>query len=124
MPVTNDGLRAVIGGQSECRESAWASVRSWFLSDRRWRPAIRDRKSTRLNSSHGYISYAVFCFKKKKTGGRVQLWLVYPGTLHRGAEAVHLGPPLLLGSEEREPLHCVQHDARVWAQRVKGVHRR
>src|SRR2546429_3765302 len=28
-------------------------------------PAI-DRKSTRLNSSHGYISYAVFCLKKKK----------------------------------------------------------
>src|SRR2546422_7899952 len=27
----------------------------------------RDRKSTRLNSSHGYISYAVFCLKKKKT---------------------------------------------------------
>src|SRR2546422_7371412 len=29
-------------------------------------PASRDRKSTRLNSSHGYISYAVFCLKKKK----------------------------------------------------------
>src|SRR2546429_3730253 len=28
--------------------------------------AITDRKSTRLNSSHGYISYAVFCLKKKK----------------------------------------------------------
>src|SRR5687768_18227821 len=28
--------------------------------------AARDRKSTRLNSSHGYISYAVFCLKKKK----------------------------------------------------------
>src|SRR3989304_2579906 len=27
--------------------------------------AGRDRKSTRLNSSHGYISYAVFCLKKK-----------------------------------------------------------
>src|SRR3989449_2311743 len=27
----------------------------------------RDRKSTRLNSSHGYISYAVFCLKKKNT---------------------------------------------------------
>src|SRR2546422_2208971 len=27
--------------------------------------APRDRKSTRLNSSHGYISYAVFCLKKK-----------------------------------------------------------
>src|SRR3989449_8266503 len=29
-----------------------------------------DRKSTRLNSSHGYISYAVFCLKKKKTPDR------------------------------------------------------
>src|SRR2546422_7121455 len=28
---------------------------------------LLDRKSTRLNSSHGYISYAVFCLKKKKT---------------------------------------------------------
>src|SRR5687768_18284805 len=32
--------------------------------DRRYRA---DRKSTRLNSSHGYISYAVFCLKKKMT---------------------------------------------------------
>src|SRR2546429_1625653 len=30
------------------------------------RRADGDRKSTRLNSSHGYISYAVFCLKKKK----------------------------------------------------------
>src|SRR2546422_7322118 len=30
------------------------------------RPPCTDRKSTRLNSSHGYISYAVFCLKKKK----------------------------------------------------------
>src|SRR5687768_17807341 len=30
------------------------------------RPNKIDRKSTRLNSSHGYISYAVFCLKKKK----------------------------------------------------------
>src|SRR2546429_7423370 len=29
-------------------------------------PSCTDRKSTRLNSSHGYISYAVFCLKKKK----------------------------------------------------------
>src|SRR2546429_7288610 len=28
-------------------------------------PPLTDRKSTRLNSSHGYISYAVFCLKKK-----------------------------------------------------------
>src|SRR2546422_2782993 len=30
----------------------------------------QDRKSTRLNSSHGYISYAVFCLKKKKNSIR------------------------------------------------------
>src|SRR2546429_5670602 len=29
-----------------------------------------DRKSTRLNSSHGYISYAVFCLKKKNVHGK------------------------------------------------------
>src|SRR3989442_11882059 len=33
----------------------------------------RDRKSTRLNSSHVRISYAVFCLKKKKTKLRLQL---------------------------------------------------
>src|SRR2546422_6981029 len=37
------------------------------LLDAHLKPVIgRDRKSTRLNSSHGYISYAVFCLKKKK----------------------------------------------------------
>src|SRR5436309_11197618 len=33
---------------------------------------LGDRKSTRLNSSHVKISYAVFCLKKKKTAGRVE----------------------------------------------------
>src|SRR3712207_7399372 len=33
----------------------------------RVRRLLRDRKSTRLNSSHANISYAVFCLKKKKT---------------------------------------------------------
>src|SRR5258708_27010969 len=32
-----------------------------------WRARRRDRKSTRLNSSHQIISYAVFCLKKKKS---------------------------------------------------------
>src|SRR5687768_17661054 len=36
-----------------------------------------DRKSTRLNSSHGYISYAVFCLKKKK----IHTPLIYTVTL-------------------------------------------
>src|SRR5256884_1848274 len=34
-----------------------------------------DRKSTRLNSSHGYISYAVFCLKKKFTAGEYRVSL-------------------------------------------------
>src|SRR6266536_5007052 len=36
------------------------------LRDRLGRRRRRDRKSTRLNSSHEWISYAVFCLKKKK----------------------------------------------------------
>src|SRR2546422_7290444 len=44
------------------RDSTWA---------RSALPAI-DRKSTRLNSSHGYISYAVFCLKKKKQNKKHQ----------------------------------------------------
>src|SRR2546422_2167160 len=38
---------------------------------------LRDRKSTRLNSSHGYISYAVFCLKKKKYERRYTHYLLY-----------------------------------------------
>src|SRR5947209_14465613 len=40
------------------------------LAARWWRASI-DRKSTRLNSSHANISYAVFCLKKKKKSTRV-----------------------------------------------------
>src|SRR2546422_6780981 len=36
------------------------------LDQRNRQHEVTDRKSTRLNSSHGYISYAVFCLKKKK----------------------------------------------------------
>src|SRR2546429_6672931 len=42
-------------------------------------PCWTDRKSTRLNSSHGYISYAVFCLKKKNkttTSQRPHLYLL------------------------------------------------
>src|SRR2546429_248219 len=36
-----------------------------------------DRKSTRLNSSHGYISYAVFCLKKKNIDSTVDIFTFY-----------------------------------------------
>src|SRR5207244_11751782 len=45
----------------------WPRVREWGLDDREvLARSRRDRKSTRLNSSHQIISYAVFCLKKKK----------------------------------------------------------
>src|SRR2546429_6612100 len=45
----------------------------------------RDRKSTRLNSSHGYISYAVFCLKKKQTRRHVHV----PPQITRVRHSVH-----------------------------------
>src|SRR2546429_6238167 len=46
-------------------------------NQRRWAAFqfARDRKSTRLNSSHGYISYAVFCLKKKDLVVPALRWL-------------------------------------------------
>src|SRR2546430_11563969 len=46
--------------------SCWRSAESPTLSVQSWWKQERDRKSTRLNSSHSQISYAVFCLKKKK----------------------------------------------------------
>src|SRR2546422_7378152 len=43
-----------------------------------------DRKSTRLNSSHGYISYAVFCLKKKKNTRRTSTHYVQRNLLQAG----------------------------------------
>src|SRR5258708_39791795 len=64
-----------------CRKAfSGRSVQGWTRSPARWASATSavgaalapcttgiDRKSTRLNSSHQIISYAVFCLKKKKT---------------------------------------------------------
>src|SRR5690606_4368998 len=61
-----------------CDPHPWFSGRPWFTpvpevldaddDSGQDRQAGQDRKSTRLNSSHVKISYAVFCLKKKKTG--------------------------------------------------------
>src|SRR5688572_32575780 len=40
----------------------------------------RDRKSTRLNSSHSQISYAVFCLKKKKKKKKIYKYKIKPNT--------------------------------------------
>src|SRR2546429_2525505 len=51
------------------------AAHDWFGLERV--PGV-DRKSTRLNSSHGYISYAVFCLKKKKTRTKKRIWYGRP----------------------------------------------
>src|SRR2546430_9382582 len=60
-------FRSPLGGRRACRGSR-AGVRGPRTIRRRRRSSARqrDRKSTRLNSSHSQISYAVFCLKKKK----------------------------------------------------------
>src|SRR3712207_8913742 len=55
----------VVDGHDGPRE-ALDELSRLLASDRDGRAVGRDRKSTRLNSSHANISYAVFCLKKKK----------------------------------------------------------
>src|SRR2546427_8373652 len=51
-----------------CPRTAWSAPASTRTARGRPEPrGPRDRKSTRLNSSHSQISYAVFCLKKKNT---------------------------------------------------------
>src|SRR3712207_7753116 len=63
-PEGHGGRPGVRGGgaEGEVLGDARRALRQPAVPDRR-----RDRKSTRLNSSHANISYAVFCLKKKKT---------------------------------------------------------
>src|SRR5207244_11868333 len=62
---TQIGLENTLGGQIEGRELKKAVTP--LLNDRVDEDELPDRKSTRLNSSHQIISYAVFCLKKKTT---------------------------------------------------------
>src|SRR2546422_2992438 len=67
-------VREVLSAQSpEAQRIAadLAEAEAWMARPDAWNAPdaterMADRKSTRLNSSHGYISYAVFCLKKKK----------------------------------------------------------
>src|SRR2546422_7905376 len=61
------GEVVLIGGDPGVGKSTLLLQALARMSGSRKAVYVRDRKSTRLNSSHGYISYAVFCLKKKKT---------------------------------------------------------
>src|SRR5687768_17978843 len=67
--VTSPGLDSI--ERTKLFKLAWDIVGSEFAGRHAqyelfYAGSRSDRKSTRLNSSHGYISYAVFCLKKKK----------------------------------------------------------
>src|SRR5256886_11952958 len=61
-------LNLALSLMTACTSVEASAVTNWSHS-RSARPASRDRKSTRLNSSHSQISYAVFCLKKKNAEG-------------------------------------------------------
>src|SRR2546422_8407825 len=56
-------IHLFVAKTDEERRQVLASIGPVWDGNEVW---LIDRKSTRLNSSHGYISYAVFCLKKKK----------------------------------------------------------
>src|SRR2546422_5186469 len=66
--AAGDVLRLAIGEEDVHRPARRARH---ALGDRAVAGRGEDRKSTRLNSSHGYISYAVFCLKKKKQKSKI-----------------------------------------------------
>src|SRR2546429_3871504 len=73
-PAGAQGLRVLRGDANSCAFFSRLELVLDFMAQafhgfcpwRVLRMNKQDRKSTRLNSSHGYISYAVFCLKKKK----------------------------------------------------------
>src|SRR5687768_17976152 len=71
--------------------------------------AARDRKSTRLNSSHGYISYAVFCLKKKNLSRLVSR---AGERLPDGNRTVH-GARLVRLPQDVQDLHNVRVDLEI-----------
>src|SRR2546428_3666618 len=68
--VDLDGVAVVdLAGQEPHRQRILDLPLDEALQGARPERLIQDRKSTRLNSSHDQISYAVFCLKKKKRAG-------------------------------------------------------
>src|SRR2546430_9165758 len=59
-------FRSVVDAVHQCMTTRGVHKRNVSMVTSRMTGTFRDRKSTRLNSSHSQISYAVFCLKKKK----------------------------------------------------------
>src|SRR5688572_32687488 len=59
-------IAAALAAAGNRQQASWLEVNKETFSGTFKSMPVRDRKSTRLNSSHSQISYAVFCLKKKK----------------------------------------------------------
>src|SRR3712207_7232143 len=72
--ITNRRIKATLPAPALLGERMWDPQRSAaaYPTREEFVRACVDRKSTRLNSSHANISYAVFCLKKKKTNKKRQ----------------------------------------------------
>src|SRR5256885_9367131 len=71
LPICDPTVRTASDGSPH-----WPNYIPLGRVHRAWLPSMlvpTDRKSTRLNSSHLVISYAVFCLKKKTTRGRIEM---------------------------------------------------
>src|SRR2546421_4499923 len=93
--------------RNRCGISETCTSRSGSYHPARFRtahPAARDRKSTRLNSSHDQISYAVFCLKKKKTHMQFLLF-ASKSTLPMGHDPMTYGDRMI-----QTKLHSRHHD--------------
>src|SRR5207248_10443708 len=77
----NDACGAIVGCLNHNRTAGDASYQAVHVYSRDSRVTVRDRKSTRLNSSHRTISYAVFCLKKKN---QLEILVILPHTHHNG----------------------------------------
>src|SRR5256884_2446969 len=112
--LDRDKLAAAIANVLGKTLSAKSSSSAWNPNTGRLKLtlAIADRKSTRLNSSHGYISYAVFCLKKKKTNSICRF--LNPSILafryrcySRGCQPIHVAEVVAyLPSLRSRPTRC------------------
>src|SRR2546422_3369089 len=76
-----DGELTRLGPQTPARPAALVKL---------WQQRVDlDRKSTRLNSSHGYISYAVFCLKKKRNNNSPRNGRRYGGRSKKTSDGTH-----------------------------------
>src|SRR5256886_10357312 len=81
----------------------WRPTAEWPRP--RWATPRGDRKSTRLNSSHSQISYAVFCLKKKKKTRPSAVLNFLPGTLQPHTVWLYLATDRMIAAQHEWTAH-------------------